>query len=313
MNQRSRAIFIKGLNYILEIKCHKFLYLIIITILILVIPHGISANDEIENIPYLLWLSEKAPPENEPREKMYSKNGIIYCTGDNEISQTNNKAAELMEQGDYNSAINLLKEGLKKVPLFFAFRYNIGTCYVYTDKLTQALMNFEKAQNLLPEYHKTYIQIGYIYERRHKTDTSLSYYKKALKKNKRAYDVYVLIGDIYLGRNQLEMADKYYKTALDIEPKSTNALLGKSKILFSRKKYFKAMTIIKYITPEKGYDKSLHYVYAECAYKLQDYKTAYEQYNTLLKFRNDKFFLTNSISLIKHKLDLCRRFIEIEQ
>ena len=67
---------------------------------------------------------------------------------------------------------------------------------------------------------------------------------------------------------------------------------------------------IKSIAPGSDYDISLHYYYAECAYKLRDYKTAFEQYTTLLKFRTDKFFLTNSVELIKHKLRLCKRFIE---
>ena len=67
---------------------------------------------------------------------------------------------------------------------------------------------------------------------------------------------------------------------------------------------------IKSIDLSGDYDKALHYYYAESAYKLKDYQTAYDQYTALLRYRTDKFFLTNSLLLIQHKLDLCRRFVE---
>jgi len=143
------------------------------------------------------------------------------------------------------------------------------------------------------------------------SEITISFYRDALKKYDRADNVYVMIGNIYLEREQLDMADKYYKAALEISPKSPNARLGQAKILYYRKKYYMALVVLKYIQLDQGYDKSLHYVYGECAYKLGDYKTASDQYNQLLKYRNDKFFLANSVSLIKHKIDLCRRFLEI--
>ena len=41
-----------------------------------------------------------------------------------------------------------------------------------------------------------------------------------------------------------------------------------------------------------------------------DYQKAAEQYEKLLTFRNDRFFLINSTMLIKHKLEISLRFVE---
>lgn len=287
-------------------------YLTTILISSLVIIPCINAETDTARLTNLLRVAEKAPDSGEPSEEMYSKNEIIFCTGESKAALANNKAARLMEEGDFSTAEKVLNEALKHAPLFFPFRYNIGLCYIHLSKLKLAMLNLTRAADIFPEYYKTYLQIGYIYERRQKEDMAVSYYRKALEKNRRAYRVFVLIGDIYLNRDQLEMAEKYYEAALDIKSRAPDALLGQAKIHYMRKEYYRALTIIKYIPRKDEYDKSLHYYYAECAYKLRDYKTAYTQYAKLLEFKSDKFFLTNSVSLIKHKLDLCRRFIEIE-
>ncbi len=292
-------------------KLYPYYILIILLLNAWPLP-GLHADDEDDSLRYLMRLAEKATPEIVPKENLYSKGDFILCTGESNAANANNKAVNLMEEGKFDTAATVLQEALKHAPLFFPFRYNLGICYIHLDCLKKALLNLHKASNVLPEFHKTYLHIGYIHERRQKNDTAILYYRKALEKNKRAHEVFVLIGDLYLGRNQLEMAKKYFAASLELAPKSPNALLGKAKIHFRKKEYYKAIIIIKYIPIKEEYDKSLHYYYAECAYKLQDYKTAHKQYTTLLKYRNDKFFLTNSVALIKHKLDLCGRFTSIE-
>jgi tetratricopeptide (TPR) repeat protein len=274
---------------------------------------ALNAETEDDRLHELLKLAESAPKGEEPSEKLYSRGDIIFCEGGSEAALANNNAATMMDAGDFVNAEKAIIEALKHAPLFFPFRYNIGICYIHLNKLDHALLNMEKAGNIFPEYHKTYIQIGYIYQRRQKEDIAISYYRKALTKNPRANEVFVLIGNVYLDRNQLEMADKYYSASLEINPKNPNAQLGQAKIHYLRKEYYRALTIIKYIPLAGEYDKSLHFYYAECAYKLQDYQTAFTQYNALLNFKNDNFFLINSVALIKHKIDLCRRFIEVQE
>ncbi|MCU0821443.1 MAG: tetratricopeptide repeat protein [Spirochaetes bacterium] len=282
-------------------------------VLILSVFSGALAESEDARLQELLKLAERPPAKEDPAQTLYSKGDIILCEGQSEAAIANNRAASMMDAGDFAGAQKALDEALKHAPHFFAFRYNIGICFIHLNKTDLALMNLEKASNIFPEYFKTYIQIGYIYQIRRKDDAAIIYYRKALEKNPRAGEVFVLIGDIYLERNQLEMAGRYYQAALDLNPKNPNAQLGQVKIHYLRKEYYRAITIIKYIPLAADYDKSLHYFYAECAYKLRDYQTAHAQYNMLLTFKSDRFFITNSVALIKHKIDLCSRFIEVQE
>jgi tetratricopeptide (TPR) repeat protein len=280
-------------------------------LLLLLFPlYDIHASDPDEYLQYLLKRIEKPPIEKKPSESMYSRNEIIFCSGNSKLARTNNRAAQLMERGDYTTAEAILSEALKHAPLFFPLRYNIGLCHVHMNNLNMGLIHLQKALYTFPEYSKTYLQIGYIYQRFGKDSTAIDFFRKSLERNSKELTALTLIGDIYFNRKQYEIAKRYYQASLKIDRKLPNGLLGLAKIHYIREKFYRAIILIKAIDLTRDYDKSLHYYYAECSFNLRDYKTAYEQYSTLLRFRNDKFFLTNSVALIEHKLDLTRRFVE---
>ncbi|HPS56477.1 MAG TPA: tetratricopeptide repeat protein [Spirochaetota bacterium] len=241
---------------------------------------------------------------------IYAKNDILFCSGDDPAGSENNRAAELMMIGEFNAASEVFEDALRHAPLFLPFRYNLGICYLYLNKLDLAMMHFTKAKQLVPEYDKIYLQIGYIYDRKNDETRALDYFSKALQLNPNELNTYILIGDIYFKRNQMNIARKYYEKALKINPVYPNGLLGLAKIHFKKEEYIKAIVLFKSINTGGDYDKSLHFYYAESSFKLGDYRKAAEEYEKLLSFRNDRFFLVNSVLLIKHKLDLSRRFIE---
>jgi tetratricopeptide (TPR) repeat protein len=245
-----------------------------------------------------------------PKEEIFSRNDILYCTGTGQAAEANNRAAELMESGDYSEAARILESGLLGASLFLPFRYNLGLCRVHLQDNSSALIHLNKALQLLPEYSKTYLQIGFVHERSGRDDLAIQYYKSALHRNPRELEAYIRTGDIYYRRRQLDMAAKFYERSLEQSPRYPNGLLGRAKIHFERGEYFKAVVQIKSIDTSGEYDKSLHYYYAESAYRLRDYQTAFEQYAELLKYRGDRFFLTTSTFVIRHKMEMSRRFIE---
>jgi len=253
---------------------------------------------------------DKADTKSVPTEEIYSKNDILYCTGKSEAALANNKAAELIQNGNFKEASEVLEDALKHAPLFFPFQYNLGMSLINLNQLQPALIHFTKASNIIPEYSKSYLQIGYIYDRWGKNETAMSYFKLARQKNPKELSALIMTGDLYYKRRQVTMAEKYYQSAIRINPHFPDGLLGIAKIHFYRGEYFKAIVQIKSIDISGDYDRSLHFYYAESAYKLKDYKTAFEQYKKLLEFRTDKFFRLNSTFLIQHKMNLSKRFID---
>ncbi len=248
--------------------------------------------------------------EGTAKYQIYSNHDILFCTGDDPAGSANNKAAELMISGKFSEAMVILEDGLERAPLFLPFRYNAGICTLYMNKLDTALIHFLKAQQLAPDYWKIYLQTGYIYGRLNRESDALEQFRIGLQKNPRELNTYILIGDIYFTRNQLRIAQKYYETTITLQSSFPNGLLGLAKIHYKNEEYVKAIVLFKSIDISGEYDKSYHYYFAESAFKTGDYKTAVEQYETLLKFKTDRFFLVNSMFLIKHKLELSKRFTE---
>ena len=249
-------------------------------------------------------------PEEIAGYGIYSKNDILYCTGDDAAGSLNNKAAELMEEGNFSEALALLEAGRTNAPLFFPFLYNAGICTLYLNQLRQSIIYFSKAAQIVPEYWKIYLQLGYIYGRLNKENKALEQFRIGLKKNPRELNAYILMGDIYYDRDQLRIAQNYYDAAIKLQPLFPNGLLGLAKIHFKNREYLKTIVLLKSIDISAEYDKSYHYYFAESAYKIGDYETAARQYEMLLQFKNDKFFLTTPLLLIRHKLELSLRFAE---
>lgn len=242
--------------------------------------------------------------------QIYSRNDFLFCTGDDPAGTANNKAAELMLAGNFSEALAIFDDGLLHDPLFLPFRYNAGICNLYLNRLNIALVHFTKAAQLVPEYSKIYLQKGYIYSRMNKESAALEQFRAALQKNPKDLNTYILMGDIYFSRNQFSTAKKYYEATLSLQSSFPNGLLGLAKIHFKNEEYIKSIVLLKSVDISGEYDKSYHYYFAECAYKTGDYKTATEHYEKLIQFKNDRFFLTNSMLLMKHKLDLSKRFSE---
>jgi len=287
----------------------KYLHIILV---ILMAPFSASRAlaDEYQDLLDLLRIAEKGTEERLPDERIYLKKNLVYCTGTSRAAEINNRAADLLQNGKYSEAVTLLESAMSSAALFFPFRYNAGMSYLYLNDLPRAMLNFQKASGVLPEFSGTYLQIGYIYQRQHRDSMAIKYFREALKRNRQEISTFIRIGDIFFARNQLEMASQYYEASLRLRHRYPDGLLGMAKIQFRREKYIRAMVLLKSIDTSGEYDKSLHYYFAESAFRLRDYKTAVKHYETLLRFKNDRFFLTNATSLIEHKLNLSRRFTE---
>ncbi len=251
--------------------------------------------------------------DQDPKYSIYEKDGVLFCTGNTEVAVHNNKGANKLVLNDIDGAIEIFNQGLKHAPLFYPFLYNIGIACMRKREYDTARVYLEKAMHIVPENPKIYVVIGELNALTGRDGDALILFRKALQINRKELQAIIKIGNIYVERNQLELAGRYFDTALKINPQYPDAVIGFAKIHFKKGEYYKALIRLKSIDVAKApYDKAYHYYFAESSFKLKDYKTAYEQYQKLLQFKNDVFFLTHSYALIEHKMNLSRQFAELE-
>ena len=280
---------------------------ILITVLCAVFSTAGWRLDDDSFLQDVLEYIKDVPEKQAPSQEIYFDGGAVFCTGKTRVAEENNIAAGLILERKYREAADVLYAALANSPLFFPYRYNLGLCHLNINELDKALLHFTKAKQLIPEFSGTYLQTGYIYCRKRRNMEAIRDFREAIRQNRRELDALVLIGDIYYANSEFSMAGKYYNASLIIDPDFSNALLGRAKLLFAEKEYLKTIEEIKKIKISAEYNKALHFYYAESACKIADYKTAEEQYSTLLKYPADKFFLTTPQSIIERKIDVCRQ------
>lgn len=244
-------------------------------------------------------------------KKIYRRNDILFCEGEDPAALENNSGAVLMLRGEYKEAAQIFEKALKHAPIFFPYYYNLGKCYSHMLDYTKAFIYLNKARYMVPEYFLTYLETGRTYESMNKISEAIEFYRKAANIFPKHLETYIALGNAYLKQNREKRAIVYYDYTLKKNPYYANGLIGKAKIQFSNKEYYKAYMTLRIIDiSDEDYDKAYHFLYAECCYKLQIYETAYEQYKKLLEFKHDRFFIRTSIKLIEHKMELSRRLAE---
>ncbi len=266
-------------------------------------------GETLEELKNQFYLDRHTPEEEDPAGSIEIKNEVIYLRGEGTAAILNNRAADLILQGGEEEAIKLLKKGLEKDGLFLPFQYNLGVAYIYARKFKRAMLHLQKARAVAPYYSQPWLQIGYVYQLQGNKFESIDAYRKALKLNPSNLTPYIRIGDLYFNRDQLDQAFRYYNAALEKDSRYPDGLIGKGKIYYRKEEYVRALVMFKSVETDRPYDKSMHFYYGETAFKMRDYKTARDQYRELLKYQNDKFFLTTSPSLVRHKLNLSEKFI----
>ncbi len=82
------------------------------------------------------------------------------CINNFAVQELNNKAAEYLAKGDYDSAIGRLEASLDIDPTIFETNYNLGVAYINAEKYDKAVEVLAKAASMKPEQSDTYYSLA---------------------------------------------------------------------------------------------------------------------------------------------------------
>ena len=82
------------------------------------------------------------------------------CINNFAVQELNNKAAEYLAKGDYDSAIGRLEASLDIDPTIFETNYNLGVAYINAEKYDEAVDVLEKAASIKPEQADIYYSLA---------------------------------------------------------------------------------------------------------------------------------------------------------
>ena len=82
------------------------------------------------------------------------------CINNMAVQELNNKAAEYMQKGDYESAINRLQASLDLDSTMYETYYNLGVAAINANKYEKAIEALEGGIKIKPDYADFYYSLG---------------------------------------------------------------------------------------------------------------------------------------------------------
>lgn len=217
-------------------------------------------------------------------------------------------------------ALRKFMAGLQDDPLFFPFLYNTGRIYLLMNRPRLAVRYLEKAGAEVPPFFGVNMNLGFAYARMNEEQNAVRNFRLAAKKNPFDLRPFIALGNFYLESGSPVKAGYYFRQVLKRNPEHSNALLGIARLYMKRKDYVRARILMKNIptenldgTPRRDYDRSLHYYLALLATELRDYQDAVSEFDRLLSFQDDPFFLKRSVREISRRREIVRRLLETKK
>ena len=82
------------------------------------------------------------------------------CINNIAVQELNNKAAEYMQKGDYESAMNRLQASLDLDSTMYETYYNLGIASINAKKYEKAIEAFEGGIKIKPDFADFYYSLG---------------------------------------------------------------------------------------------------------------------------------------------------------
>lgn len=145
---------------------------------------------------------------------------------DNASSRDFDSAVAMLNEGDYDKAIELLEKVIEKSPAVTAPYINLGMAYQHAGKLEEAEAQFKTALQMIPGHPVACNQYGLLLRKTGRFDEARKIYEEALSRFPDYYPVHRNLGilcDLYL--DDLESALVHYETYSKGVPEDTQVKL----------------------------------------------------------------------------------------
>lgn len=257
----------------------------------------------------------KTPPDKKPaapgdKPRITNRGEFLWTEGPNDLStRKNNEGLAFVLANDMDRARDIFEELRQNEPQFFPGRFNLGRVYLYFKQHREAIAEFEKCTELVPQYSKNYYYLGKGYELAARRDAADFNFMRAYK-----YDIYnleslVALGDSLLEQKRTVEALAVFKHCLKTDSGFNDALIGMGKVAYNLRKYYDATLWFRTVDTRISYKKELHFYYGESAFYSQDYQTAARQYETMLNFPQDAIYSKVSLLRMRKRLEQTKRLL----
>jgi TonB family protein len=185
--------------------------------------------------------------------------GTTAETSAQQVSQTVPPGTEPY-QTDNDSAIELLRNTVKKHPDDADAWYHLGLAYYKKGFIAEARRNFERLIELRPDSTDANAKLAYAFILADKPEQALRFARRALELGDRSAEVHYAIAEANLRKHadiltdQIAVALQEAETSLRIDPQFTPALITKSFALWQLSRYPESIACLEQFLSDKPGD-----------------------------------------------------------
>ncbi len=211
------------------------------------------------------------------------------------------KAADLLNQRDYNGAIESGNVAMKLDPSLAAGENLLALTYLETKRYPKAEASFRRALELQPDYPEVWNNMGVLYNRQERFKDAIVYFDKALKDENyiTPENAYTNMGYAFYRLGRYRDAIESHQKALDIAPlfclasKNMGDVHAKQKAYSNASRYYE-----KAITNCPLYQES-HYKLGLVLMKMGQRKVAKAELEKLVRRHKSGPYVERSSEVLK--------------
>lgn len=162
-----------------------------------------------------------------------------------------NEAMENMRQGNFDSAITILKKMVEDNPGDANAYYLLSLSLFRKNMLPEAIEALNRTIELAPDFAKGYSQLGVCYREQKELDKALGYYEKALQIEPNLVDARYNKGLVLFELGRVPEALNSFEKALELKPDEPEFLEMAGRCYINQREYFRAIDCLE--KAKKGY------------------------------------------------------------
>ncbi|RRB02955.1 tetratricopeptide repeat protein [Larkinella rosea] len=151
------------------------------------------------------------------------------------------EARKLMQQGKFREAIQPLNQAIDADGGNFEAFNSRGVAHYELKDYENALLDYEQAIQLKPDFYKPYYNRAKLKTARGETDPALKDYAEAIRRAPDSSDIYLDRGQLFATAGNLISAMSDFNQAIQLNPKSSLAYFNRGNIRFQQEEFPQAL------------------------------------------------------------------------
>lgn len=219
------------------------------------------------------------------------------------VGQDLNPGIKAYQNGDYDQAIQLIKQYLQQKPTDEQAYYYLGNCYFKKGEWDSSIEQYKKALGVKSKYWEAQYQLGYAYYKKGSYDEAEVTFKEGLKTKEKG-EFYNGLGLVQVAKGMLAEADFSFRKAISFDEK--NAEFQKHLGDVNMKKGVLVVAIQSYENALK-LDSSLvdvHLNLAKCYLQQVRFNDAMNEFKTVIRLEpqnQEAYFALGDIYMLDGK------------